>query len=480
MKYPTDHLRTRLACGTRLPAALLGLGLLGGCASFSPDGGLDKVSAITRERMAVAPAPLRTDQDAARVREEVKRLLAGPLDAESAVKIAVLNNRGLQADLAGLGIAEADVVQAGRLRNPTFTFARTSGGGEREYERAFLFDLMGLLTLSTRSDIEGRRFEVIQMRVANATLDLAQNTRQAFFSAVAAQEAAKYQEEAWIAAQAGAELARRMADVGNFSRLRQQREQLFHAESTAELARIRQHAARERERLTRLLGLSGKDRHFTLPERLPDLPAAPLSEKDLVQQAMDSRLDLSMARTEIEGLAKSLGLTRATRFVNVLEASYLNNDATGEPQKRGYEIEVSLPLFDWGQARAAKAEALYTQAMHRVAEMAVNAESEVRDAYGAYRTAHDLARHYQDEIVPLRKRIAEENLLRYNGMLIGVWDLLADARQQVAGVNAAIQARKDFWLAESNLQMALNGSGAASVGMITMSAPASAEAGGGH
>ena len=464
----------------RLPAALLILGLLGGCASFSPDGGLDKVSALTQERMAVTPRPIRTDRDATQVADEVKRLLAEPLNADSAVKIAILNNRGLQADLAGLGIAEADVVQAGRLRNPVMSFGRTEGGGVREYERKFLFDLMGLLTLSTRSEIERRRFEVAQTRVANATLDLAQSTRQAFFSAVAAQEAAKYQEEAMTATQAGAELAKRMADVGNFSRLRQQREQLLYAESTAELARTRQNATRERERLTRLLGLSGVQRHFTLPKRLPDLPANPIPEGNVVQQAMDSRLDMRMAKTEITGLAKSLGLTRSTRFVNVLEASYLNNNATGEPHQRGYEIELSLPICDWGQARTAKAESLYTQAMHRVAEMVVNAESEVRDAYGAYRTAHDLARHYQDEIVPLRKRISEENLLRYNGMLIGVWDLLADARQQVAGVNAAIQAKKDFWLAESNLQMALNGSGAGSVGMTGAGAAMTAEAGGGH
>lgn len=464
----------------RLPAALLSLGLVGGCASFSPDGGLDKVAAITQERMAVVPQPFRTGPEASQAAAEVKRLLAEPLSADSAVKIAILNNRGLQADLAGLGIAEADVVQAGRLRNPVMSFGRTQGGGVAEYERKFLFDLMGLLTLSSRSEIERRRFEVAQFRVANATLDLAQATRQAFFSAVAAQEAAKYQEQAMTAAQAGAELARRMADVGNFSRLRQQREQLLYAESTAELARARQNATRERERLTRLLGLSGVQRHFTLPNCLPDLPADPIPEGSAVRQALDSRLDLRMARSEITGLAKSLGLTRSTRFVNVLEASYLNNNATGEPHQRGYEIELSLPIFDWGQARTAKAESLYTQAMHRLAEMAVNAESEVRDAYGAYRTAHDLARHYQDEIVPLRKRISEENLLRYNGMLIGVWDLLADARQQVAGVNAAIQAKKDFWLAESTLHMALNGGGAGSVGMTAMSTPGSAEAGGGH
>jgi hypothetical protein len=175
----------------RLPVMLLCVAFLGGCASFSPDGGLDQVASITRERQGLNPQRIQSDQDAARVADEVKRLLSEPLDVDGAVKIAILNNRGLQANLADLGIAEADLVQAGRLRNPGFTFARLEGGGEREYERKFLFDLMGLLTLSTRSEIEQRRFQATQMRVAEETLRLAQTARQAWFEAVAARQAAQ-------------------------------------------------------------------------------------------------------------------------------------------------------------------------------------------------------------------------------------------------------------------------------------------------
>lgn len=464
---------------SKASGALLAMLLLGGCATFSPDGGFGTVQSIAQERMGVTPKLVKNDEDAARVRDELKRILAEPLTAESAVRIGLLNNRGLRASYAELGIAEADLVQAGRLRNPVFSYQSAGGRGVSEYERQFFFDLLGLLTMPARTEIERRRFETAQLRVAGEVLKLAQTTRQTFFSAVAAQEAAKYFEQAQSAAQAGAELAARMAEVGNFSRLRQQREQAFYAEVTAELARARQAAVRERERLTRLLGLTGAQ-GFTLPERLPGLPAATMTEKDIAQRAMETRLDVRMARRELEGLAKNLGLNKATRFVNVLEVSYLNNKATGEERVQGYEIELSLPIFDWGGARTAKAEALYTQAMNRVAEIAVNAESEVREVYHAYRTAHDLARHYRDEIVPLRKRISDENLLRYNGMLIGVWELLADARQQVTSVNAAIQTLKDFWLAESNLQMSLNGIGAGAMPMNAAGANVAADAGGGH
>lgn len=458
---------------------LLAMLLLGGCATFSADGGFGAVQAITQERMGVTPSPPVKRDEAFRVAGEVERLLAEPLTADAAVKIALLNNRGLQASYAELGIAEADLVQAGRLRNPVFSYQSVGGGGVSEYERQFFFDLLGLLTMPTRREIEGRRFETAQIRVASEVLRLAQHARQTFFSAVAAQEAVNYFEQAQSAAQAGAELAARMAEVGNFSRLRQQREQAFYAEVTADLARARQASVRDRERLIRLLGLTGAQ-GFTLPERLPGLPAATLAEKDIAQRAMDARLDVRMAKRELEGLAKNLGLNQATRFINVLEISYLNNKTTGEERQQGYEIELSLPIFDWGGARVAKAEAMYTQAMNRVAEIAVNAESEVREAYHAYRTAHDLARHYRDEIVPLRKRISEENLLRYNGMLIGVWELLADARQQVASVNTAIQALKDYWIAESNLQMSINGIGAGNLPFLAGGTAMAAESAGEH
>ena len=137
--------------------------------------------------------------------------------------------------------------------------------------------------------------------------------------------------------------------------------------------------------------------------------------------------------------------------------------------KKGYEISFELPIFDWGTARVAKAEAIYMQAVERTAEMAVNARSEVREAYKGYRVSYDIARHYRDEIVPIRKRIADENLLRYNGMLIGVFELLADARSQIMSVNSSIEAARDFWIARTNLDMSLIGKPSLAGGMATSS-----------
>ena len=432
--------------------------LLGGCVSFSPDGGFTAVQSLTKERIGRDVRWTRDDAGADNTRALVDKLLATPLTVDDAVQIALLNNRGLQAIYAELGIAESDLVQTGRLRNPGFSFARLRRGDELEIERTFMVDVLGLLTMPIAVRLERQRFDQAKGRVAMEVLQVAAETRRAYFNAVSAQETVKYMEQVTLAAEASADLARRMAAVGNWSRLNQAREQLFYAETTAQLARTKQTAVSERERLTRLMGLWGDDTRFRLPERLPELPGAPRETADLEARALRNRLDVLGARQDAERLASSLGLTRVTGFINVLEVGYQHNSETHRPAQRGYEIEVRLPLFDWGGARTAKAEHIYMQSVNRAAETAVNARSEVREAYAAYRTAFDLARHYRDEIVPLRKKISDENLLRYNGMLISVFELLADSREQVMSVNAYIEALRNFWVAESALQMALTGS----------------------
>ena len=472
----TTHLMRQV--GAVAAAALL----VSGCASFSSDGGFEDVAASTRERGLKQDARwIRTDDDADQARVVVKKLLAAPLQADSAVQIALLANRGLQATYAELGIAEADLVQAGRLANPGFTFERLHRGDEVSIERTFLFDILGLITMPTRTSLERRRFSLTQSRVAAETLQVAADTRRAWSSAVAANESVRYMEQVKAAAEASAELARRMAAAGNFSKLDQARDQLFYAEATAQLARAKQAALVERERLTRLMGLWGEDVAFVLPERLPVLPKAFLELADLESQAVKQRLDVQGAMKEAERVAASLGLTRATGFVNVFEIGYRRNSDSGEPRQTGYEIELRLPVFDWGGARVARAEHLYMQAVNRAADTAVRARSEVREAYGAYRTAFDLAKHYREEIVPLRKRISEENLLRYNGMLISIFELLVDARQQVAAVNAYIETLRDFWIAETTLQLALTGTSPGSTALAAgVAQPAAGGPAAGH
>ena len=456
--------------------------LLGGCASFSEDGGTRQVGDALTARGLIQEAPwIRSDADADRAASAVRKLLAQqPLTADAAVQVALLNNRGLQAQYAELGIAEADLVQAGRLRNPGFSFGRSHRGDVVEYERAFIFDLLGLLTMPVRTRIETERFQLAQNRLTADILQVAADTRRAWIQAVAAQQSAIYAGQVRDAAEAAAELARRMVRAGNFSALDQAREQAFYADSATQLARSRQAALAAREQLTRLMGLWGPDITYRLPERLPELPPALRDIADVEQQAMRQRLDVQGAMQEAANIAGTLGLTRATGWFSVLEAKYMRNSESGEPRQTGWEIELRLPIFDFGTARNARAEHIYMQAANRAADLAVRARSEVREAYGAWRTAYDLARHYREEVVPLRARIGEETLLRYNGMLMSVFELLAESRQQVGAVISSIEAQRDFWIADNTLQFAIHGKspGAiASPGGSLRATAAAAEAG---
>ena len=430
---------------------------LAGCATISRDGGFSAVESITKDRIGKDVKWARTDAEQETITKRVAELLSKPLSVDDAIQIALLNNRGLQADFAELGIAEADMVSASRLPNPGFSFMRSTRGHEIEIERGLHFNFARLLALPLTVKMESQRFELAKGSAATAAVLLAGETRKAYFQALAAEETVRYMRKVRDVAESSAELARRMAAVGNWSRLQQAREQGFYADAALNVARAEQARVQSREALMRLLGLWGAQTGYVLPERLPDLPKSQEDQPDIEQRAMRTRLDVAGARMSAEAVAANLGLSKATRFINVLEIGAFREVSNEAPVRRGYEISLELPLFDWGTSRIAKAEAMYMQAVNRAAETAVNARSEVRESYQNYRVTYDIAKHVRDEIVPIRKRIADENLLRYNGMLIGVFDLLADARSQIGSVNSYIEALRDFWLAESELQMAMIG-----------------------
>lgn len=446
---------------------------LAGCAAITPTaqlrGEVDQLAAPATG--LPGPDPQATVQ---------QLLTRQPLDADTAVRIALLNNPGLEASLATLAISDADRVAAATLPNPHFAFSRLREGHTLELERMLSFNILQLFTLPWRAQQADRSLQVARLQAAQELVRTAADTRKAWLRAVAARQTADYLRDAQEAAEAGAELARRMARVGNFNRLQHAREQALLAEVAAQRARAEQAALAEREQLTRLLGLWGQDAAYRLPERLPDVPKDLPERGDIEATALRERLDVRAARDASAAVAATLGFTRATGVVDaltlgVVHDTIFDNEAGTRENKNGFEIELPIPIFDWGQARNARAQASYLQSVARLREVAVRARSEAREAWHGWRTAHDLARHYRDELVPLRRVIADETQLRYNGMLASVWDLLAETRNHIAAVNGAIAAQRDFWLADTDLRTALSGTspGALAAGR---SGPAAAEA----
>ncbi|KRE13350.1 hypothetical protein ASE66_18620 [Bosea sp. Root483D1] len=463
--------------------------VLGGCAGFSPDGGMAPIQTATYAEIGKEVVKIGDAQVALTAKARVDQLLRKPLTADSAVQVALLNNRGLQAAFNELGIAEAQMVAASLPPNPRFGISKLSGRFEVEVERQIVGSLLALITLPARAEIAGDRFKTAQLRAVEAVLRLAADARRQYYRAVAANAQVTFYQEAKGSADAASELFKRLGESGGVNKIDQAREFAFEAELTVQLAQARQQQLQERERLVRQLGLWGDDLKFRLGS-LPPLPRLQ-SVKAIEAEALRKRIDIQIARAELDTLAKSLGLANATRFVNDIDllgrqtydrGRSINDHGHVERESsrsRTLELEIDIPIYDFGQSKVALAEQTYMQAANRLAEKAVNARSEAREAYTAYRANYDITRQYQSNVLPLRKIIQEQSLLHYSGMLNDVTDLITDARSRILSNVAAINARRDFWLAHTDFKHALIGGGSGGGGAATVAAAGGGDAGGG-
>jgi outer membrane protein TolC len=435
-----------------------------GCAGFTPDGGFAAVADSAKQHLGQEVKWPRTPQEQAKVDAQVAGLLSHTLSVEDAVQIALLNNRLLQADFEELGISEADLVQAGRLQNPRFDLRHASAAGQYDIEETLSFNVLSLLTMPYTRAVEKQRFAAAQSAAVLHIGQLAQQTREAFYSAVAAKASSGYLRRIRSAAETGATLAQRMVASGSWNRVDQSREQNFHADAVADSIRTRLAEESAQEKLQSLSGLEQRGSRPTLQlaENLPDLPPALQPLPDVERTVLQDRLDLQLMRLQIDELRQRLKLTRSTRFINVLDAGAtgVQQGSRDTPFERGYMVTLEIPLFDSGAARVKKSEAIYAQAVDRFTQAAIDARSQIRLAYAEYRAAFELARQQRDEVMPLRAALAQENLLRYNASQISIFELLSGVREQAAGAERYIERARDFWIAKSRLDGALLGNSA--------------------
>jgi outer membrane protein TolC len=448
----------------RVLAGIASAMLLSGCAWFSPDGGMGLVADIADRELKKDVVAIRSPDDAEIAANAVQRLLRRTLTADAAVQIALLSNRGLQAAYQELAATDAERVGQSLPPNPTISISRIEGSIGLEIERRVITDILALATLPARSELAAARFCQAQLHAAEETLRVGHEAPRAYYRAVAARELVRFLTQSQAAAETATQVAARLGETGAMNKLDQAREQVFYADLTAQLATARQRESSEREALIRAMGLWSTEINFGLPDALPPLPRRVQALADVEVEAVRRRVDLQIDRIRLDVLAKSYGLTKATRFINILDAGYfgkLEKDKEADRTSRmgGFDVQLQIPLFDFGEVRVREAEATYMQGVNRLLELAVNVRSQARDAYRTYRSVYDIAGHYQREVLPLRKIISDETLLRYNAMLIDVFAVLAEARLRIAATITAIEAKRDFWLATVDLKAAVAGGG---------------------
>ena len=433
-----------------------------GCASYNLNQGLDRVnrdvSSFTQSELNLA----KNKEDRDKRLAATTQLLAKPVGQKEAVQLLLANSPAFQALLAQNWAEAASAAQSGRISNPTFAFESAVMGTETELNRFLTFGLLDLITLPQRSAIAKDRVEQAQIRMSAEVVDQVTRVRQSWVRAVAAAQSYNYADQVLASAEASAELARRMESVGNFNKLTRARHQAFYADAATQLANAKQVALLRREELIRLLGLDeAQAKQLVLPERLPSLPKQPMTPEDVAKQVSQERLDIQQAKAALNAAAKAQGLNRVTSLtdieLSVRRGSVSDSSTSTNSSRRGYEVGVKLPIFDWGDMQRDIMSAQTLAAANQLEATVRSAGSSLRENYAAYRTAYDLSRHFKEEVIPLRKVISEENVLRYNGMLIGVFELLADSRDQFGAVISAIAAEQQFWLTDAALQATLIG-----------------------
>ena len=443
---------------------LMCIGVLTGCASVPKEAGFPDVQNIIEQRIGSRVHWNQGTSEDAAVVDAVRSMLQQELTIDEAVQIALLNNRSLQATYEELGVAQADLVQAGLLRNPlfgaSFRFPDKTVGGHRSTNTEFsvVQDFLDLLVRPLRKKVAAAQFEQTKLRVGNTILNLAAEVRSTYYALQADEQTLEMRRTIVQATEAAVDIATRQHDAGTLKTLDLANQQGFHDQAKLDMTRTDIQIVADRERLNRLMGIWGADTMWKLPERLPELPESEIPMEHLESIAVSQRLDLAAARQETQVIAHALSLTRKYRYFYVFDVGVdSEHDVADDVTFTGPNLTLELPIFDRRQASISRLEAQLRQSLQRLASLAIDIRSEVREIRERLLAARNVAKYHHDSILPLRQRIVDESQLYYNGMLIGVYELLLAKQNQINAGREYIETLRDYWIARSDLERAVGG-----------------------
>lgn len=434
--------------------------LVAGCAT--PTASLDRVQDTVGARTGKRVHWIRGGPEDAQIEQGVRDLLRRQLTAGSAVQIALLNNRELQARFEEIGMAQADVIQAGLISNPNFAASfrfpnRPPSGTNIEY--AIAQNFLDLLVLPLRKRIANAQLAQTEIRVADEVLKLALEVKIAFYTVQARQQLLDRLRIVTETNETAAEFTKRLHDAGNTSDLELANQQGSYEQSRLEVAQTELQVRRDRERLNRLMGLWGANTSWTMGDHLPELPGSEGSLQHLESRAIAQRLDLQAARMRLDLIGQSLALRTKTRYLPAEIKIGVDTEKEPDGQRvTGPTLDLELPIFNQGQGEIAKLTAQYRQAQREMEAMAVNIRSEVREARDQLIAARDLTSYVGKRLLPTQQQALNLTLQQYNFMLKGAYDLLLAKQNEVAAERSYIEAWRDYWIARAELERAVGGS----------------------
>lgn len=437
-----------------LRSCFLLLPLVAGCSSYDIDGSIDSVNQMPGVISSGQATLVLDSKTKDKLDDRANFLLKSELGENDAVELMLSKSLDFQTLLLENWQQGSMLVQNGNVANPSFSYERMVKGAETEYGSFLSFGLFELLTLPNRRAAGKIDAERSRVNLASEVLGAVTEVRLAWLDAVAAQEKLLIAERTFKAIEAGAELAKRMRQAGNFNTSQRIRQQLILSNSTIALANAKQLSLSSRERLIRLLGIDQEQINFLkLPKNLPDLANKPMSLSQF-SNSIEARFDVQIARLQYEATLKRSGIETVSTYTDVEYGQRYDriNDDGAISKKKGYELEVKLPLFDWGHIKreALKAELLSKQKVYQ--SVLLKAASELRQQYIEYRTLYDIALHHQNQVIPMKEALMEEANYEYNGMIISVFELLQVGREMSAAESSSVDAKQNALAAEITLR----------------------------
>jgi hypothetical protein len=327
-------------------------------------------------------------------------------------------------------------------------------GNALDFAQALRLSLRHRPDLFTHADMNPLARTQVQVAYAAHVREL----QRAWIDAVATRQSERLLGEALDATRTGSELGRRMVVAGNWSQARQMREQLIEASAWQASVNARDATVAAQERLGQLLGLWEAQAVAQLGERLPASLPEPPTKPSLGEGVSEATLETSVLRNH-PTLAQARLLARrdaavpsAARRQEWNAAVNAALDALPQPGNTATppHIDNLSLLRDHTLERAVSAEATLLR-------LAAERRSMARQAWAALQVRHTSALHAQNVVAQLQTALEQETQLRYNGMLQSTWELLASARERLAALDAALQARRGYWLAQADWQALLAG-----------------------
>lgn len=442
---------------------LLGLWLVmgaAGCASTSAAPAFRDVGREVEGRTGKKITWITGSEEDEQARKAVRELMAKELTVDGAVQVTLLQNRHLQAVYEELGVAQADLVQAGLLKNPTlggeYHWPLDTRGGST-FELNLVQNFLDLFTLGARKRLAATQLEGVKLRVGSAVMQSVYETKVAFYGAQAAQQMLAMRKVIAEAATAGLELSQKQHQAETINDLDLANEQSLYAQIQLDVRRAQMDVATARERLNRAMGVWGPDTGWRASAKLPEpyLEEPPLEH--IESFAIAHRLELAAMRKDVEVVSYGLALAKNVRWVGNLEAGVTFHRETEGVRLIGPSVSVQVPLFDQGQAGIARLEAQLREARAREYALAVEVRSEVRELRARLLAARDIVASYQKGIVPVRERIVALSQQQYDAMLLGVFQLLAAKQAEINAYRELIESVRDYWSTRAELEWRAGG-----------------------